>query len=130
MVCVPLCLLAAETFHVSPFLFPLNTLLTSCHNCAALALWPAWNTLLVMLLVMPLRPPLHRTHTGSLASVFHVLSAARCHLVPSAPELAALLDPNLLRRNPLWSKLSFYCLVKKMYLALLRLTLLEEQDFG
>lgn len=59
--------------------------------------------------------------------MFHVLSAARCHLVPSGPELVALLDPNLLQRNLLWSKLSFYCPVKKMYLALLVFALLGEQ---
>lgn len=60
-----------------------------------------WNKLFVRLLVMPLSPPLDRTHAETLGICAPTrYLAAWYHLVPSGPEFAAALGPEYSAKKP------------------------------
>ena len=79
------------------------------------------NKLFVRLLVMPLSPPLDRTHAETLG----ICAPTRClaawyHLVSSGPEFAAVLGPEYSAKKPSLGQThpqsSFCCIVVKEYI--------------
>lgn len=102
---VRLSLLAGETFHVSPFLFPLSTHSFPAAVTSACPLASVWAEQSVRLLEMPLRRPLDRTHAEPLGICAPLaVGQPGATWYPLLQTLLLCLVLSTLQRNPAWAK--------------------------